>query len=516
MLLDSGLPKTFWAEAMSTAVYIQNRCTHRSTGNKTPEELWTGRKPSVQHIRIFGCKAYVYEQRGTKGKMEARAVPMIHIGYFRDKKAYRLYDPKRETFIASKDPKFLEQEKGAILLEKHKEDNIPVSTENEGITIFRGNENVERNHQEESRDGEDHDERHRYQNREGNLDETENEGRELNHIQNYQFQSQIRRSTRQTRQVEKLQIIPNAKSYQCEEEMIKEKIPQSYAEAINCKNRKKWEEAIEEELASHETMKTWKVVKRNPDMRVIKSRWVFSKKESEIDNTVRYKARLVAVGCTQSPGIDFDENYSPVLIKESLRMILAVANQRGMTLRQLDVKAVYLHGEIEEDIYMEIPAGMKGITTNNVCKLQKAIYGLKQSGREWNKTLDKILTNKGFKRLESDRCVYTLERGREMAILGVYVDDFLLAATNKTLTENIVRDMQKNLNVKDLGEPKMILGLRIRRDIKKQEISIDQESSIEELIEKFNMGTAKIAHSNGKKLAVGESERAQGDYRTNP
>ena len=176
------------------------------------------------------------------------------------------------------------------------------------------------------------------------------------------------------------------------------------------------------------------------------------KKKTRDDGTIeRYKARLVAQGFSQQPGLDYEETFCPVIRYESLRSLIAIAAQKDLQLHQLDVTTAFLNGQLEEEIFMKQPEGyvIKG-KEHMVCRLKKSIYGLKQSSRCWNATLHSHLLDMGFIQSTSDPCLY-MHSGGDPLYIGVYVDDMVLAgATDRKISE-VKQSLSKKLDVKDLG-----------------------------------------------------------------
>jgi len=143
--------------------------------------------------------------------------------------------------------------------------------------------------------------------------------------------------------------------------------------------------AIQDEMQSLEKNCTWELVNFPKEKKNIRCKWIFKRKEGiSPTEKARYKARLVAKGYSQIPGIDFDDVFSPVVKHSSIRALLSIVAMRDYELEQLDVKTAFLHGELEEDIYMDQPEGFVIPEKEHLmCKLKKSLYGLKQSPRQW-------------------------------------------------------------------------------------------------------------------------------------
>ena len=183
------------------------------------------------------------------------------------------------------------------------------------------------------------------------------------------------------------------------------KDPKSIDEARQSPEWPKWEKAVEAELTQLRNMGTWELTNPLPNRVPITNKWVFVKKFGKDGKLQKYKARLVARGFTQRPGMDYNETFSPVIHLETICTILAQAVKEDWETQQMDVKGAYLNGILKEEIYMKQPKGYDD-ETGRLCRLIKTLYGLKQSSHEWNKELNGQLKSKGFMRLHSDPCVY--------------------------------------------------------------------------------------------------------------
>jgi hypothetical protein len=142
----------------------------------------------------------------------------------------------------------------------------------------------------------------------------------------------------------------------------------------------------------------------------------------------------------------------------------------------MDVKTTFLHGDLEEEIYMKQPEGfaVKG-KKELVCKLKKSLYGLKQSPRMWYQKFDTYILGLGFSRSKVDHCVYSKLVGDHFIYVVLYVDDMLLIGNNKEIIKDVKTQLSSKFDMKDLGVANFILGMEIKRDSGKQETLVESE-----------------------------------------
>jgi len=172
------------------------------------------------------------------------------------------------------------------------------------------------------------------------------------------------------------------------------RFPTSVQEALKDEN---WIQAMNEEMSALEKNQTWEIVDRPLDKKSVGCKWVFSLKYKSDGTLDCYKARLVAKGYTQTYGVDYEETFAPVAKMNTVRIILSLATYFGWELQQFDVKNAFLHGNLEAEIYMEIPPGFESTKGGNkVCMLKKALYGLKQSPRAWFGRLTQVMISMGY------------------------------------------------------------------------------------------------------------------------
>jgi transposase InsO family protein len=269
--------------------------------------------------------------------------------------------------------------------------------------------------------------------------------------------------------------------------------PFTFKEAMESPDAEDWQQACQYELDALAKLKVWTLVDRPINRKAVKNRWVFKKKANGT-----FRARLVAKGFTQLEGVDFDETFSPVARFESLRLLLALATLEDWEIHQMDVKSAFLHGELEEEIYMEQPVGF--ITAgqeDKVCLLQKALYGLKQASRAWNLQFHGVLTELGFTRTYSDAGVYVYHHreGGDSLFVILYVDDITILGSSLHKINDLKKSLSSRYEMTDLGEIQSYLGVNITRDRANRTMMINQTDYICGVVERFGMTDANPVYT---------------------
>ena len=238
----------------------------------------------------------------------------------------------------------------------------------------------------------------------------------------------------------------------------------SFQEAMSSPIKTQWETAMELEMKSLSDNEVWELIELPKGCKLVGSKWVYKIKVDGDGYTERFNARLVAQGFTQTKGADYDETFSPVVRMESLQKVVGLAIQKKLKIHQLDVTTAFLNGKLQEEIYMKQPEGFvtKG-REHLVCRLKRSLYGLKQSSRCWYATLDQYLKELGVLQSDSDPCVY-IAAVDEMAIVGIYVDDIVIACGSEEQLKKFKSSICKRFNVKDLGKLHHFLGMKIVQD----------------------------------------------------
>jgi hypothetical protein len=209
---------------------------------------------------------------------------------------------------------------------------------------------------------------------------------------------------------------------------------------------------MQDELNSLKENNAWVLVNRPVDRKIIRCNWVFKVKRDEEGSVAHYKARFVAKGFTQQYGIDYCETFSPVIRHSSIRFLCSLAAQLDLEVDHLDVVTAFLQGDLHEEIYMSHPEGfvVEG-EEDKVCLLKRAIYGLKQSARNWNRKAHKVLIELGYKQSRHECCLYFKLGDDSVVIIALYVDDFFLFYNDNSEAKRLKMELSCHFHMKDLG-----------------------------------------------------------------
>ena len=443
MLEAKSLPKSLWAEAIMTAAYVMNRVQNKGD-SVTPHELWFGKKPDLSHLRTFGCAAYGLVPDEKRQKLDATSEALVFVGYTPTSKNYRLWEKGTKLIHVRKHVKFNEEESVAGVTRESRVKR-PVGRPKGSKNRTKQNDPDAGEAQEvippEESESDDHD------------SETTGERGSL------------------------FVMIPE---------------PKTAKEALVSKQKGEWMRAMEEEMNALLANQTWELVPLPAGKKAIDSKWVFKLKRSP-DSPPRYKARLVIRGFMQMQGVDFMETFAPVVRAESIRILMSIIAHEDLEACQIDVKTAFLNAPLKDQIYMMQPAEFDD-GTGRVCHLLKSLYGLKQGPLDWNQHLHGILSSIGFVQTDTDPCVYL--KGNERVIMGVYVDDLLLAARTKELLKSVIQSLEQKLEitVRDLS---VFVGYEVTRKREDGIIILSQVSYVENMLAAYGMDGCKGCKTPG-------------------
>lgn len=523
MISQSNLPTYFWAEAINTACYTQNRTLINKEHDKTPYEIMANKRPTLSYFHVFGAKCFVLKDGNEHlGKFDPKAEEGIFIGYSLEAKAYRIYMIKDQKVIESLNVTFddtklpsLQREKDSesLIIENLHEDFSDTEEEPEvdtGIINNNVNDSSPTNDsrittsrtQDASRSTTHYGESSvSASNNSGGAGEGSTSHTQHNYEQGETSRPYLPRQRVWSRDHPFELIIGDPESgvrtrRATEDEcnyagFISETEPKKVEDALKDPD---WVIAMQEELNQFERQKVWTLVPRPRNRSVIGTKWVFRNKLDEQGIVTRNKARLVAKGYSQEEGIDYDETYAPVARLEAIRMFLAFAAHQDFKVYQMDVKSAFLNGKLEEEVYVEQPPGFENPKLEDyVYYLFKALYGLKQSPRTWYDTLSEFLIENGFIRGVIDKTLFHKMHKKDMILVQVYVDDIIFGSTNDSLCKRFAKLMQSKYEMSMMGELTYFLGLQVSQ--KQNGIFIWQSKYIRDLLTKYHLEDSTPAHT---------------------
>lgn len=480
MIFDAKLGISYWGEAVNTAAYVINRSVSSTLVDNTPEGIWTGSEIDLSGMRIFGSPVMVHVPKQRRRKWDSKSTKMLFIGYGENVKGYRCIDSSTGRIVYSRDVVFMESNVEVI-------GSVPIDIDD--IVSVGEKNDAETESDDDYPDADDP----------PNASEQQAEPDEQNASNTSEasnapyapgasgLEGQApRRSSRIPRPIDFGRYGYVSYAAMIDETNVD---PNTVEEALSCADEPNWKAAMDSELQSLDENNTWTLVDLPSGRKAIRNKWVFKTKRDGEGNIVRHKARLVAKGCSQKYGIDYTETYSPVVRYTSIRYLIALAVKLGLHIDQMDAVTAFLQGDLNEEIYMMQPEGRTD-GTNRVCKLNKSMYGLKQSGRQWNKKLEKTLRSFGLQKSKVDPCVYFTKDKR--LIIAIYVDDILVFWKDATIRDRLKAALCGAFHMKDMGTAKQCVGLNITYD-GSGGIYLDQSKYARDILARFGMADCKPA-----------------------
>ncbi|CAI7806045.1 unnamed protein product [Closterium sp. NIES-54] len=491
LLRGMRLPNHQWPEAMDHAVMLHNLLSSSSLpNNASPHLLWIGKQGSTKMLRVFGCMVQYRPPSARAGRFSQRAQWGLHLGIERNYNAWKIFDVHSKETVAARDVIFYERLTLPTYLANLEEDRDPTGG-------FRGDR-----HFASAADEADWDE----QNVDNALEEAgplpycsmpipmddENHRESVNAETYFDLVDTGYVTPAEVNTNEAKRIGPNfipdpetgdEATYPADTTLPRytqsglqilglvtavhrtetPKEPATVQQALGGEHREKWREAIDKELEALKECNTLKVVPigvaRNKT--ILTGKWVFRVKKKADGTIDTFKARWVVRGFDQEHGRDFTETFAPVSRHTSLRILLAIAAMKKKKLRQIDVANAFLYAPIDAKIYVKLPHGSHG-EPNQVCQLQKSLYGIKQALRLWQQYLHARLTRIGFRQLPHDQGMYRLTKGDDYILSIVYVDDLLYIGSTDNVTTWFEGELQRDLTLTVSSTVMQYLGLNIQ------------------------------------------------------
>ncbi|GKD88467.1 putative ribonuclease H-like domain-containing protein, partial [Tanacetum coccineum] len=512
MLADSKLPTTFWAEAVNTACYVQNRVLIIKPHNKTPYELFLGRKHALSFMRPFGCPVTILN---TIDHLGSGPKWLFDIDALTKSMNYELVvagnqsngnTGTKECNDAGKVRVETVSGKDYILL--------PFLTQNPSFSSNSKDspdDGFKPSREKEKKDAEDP----RNEDSEDNVvDETVVYGCDddpnmlnLEEIVYSDDDEGIGAEADMTNLDTHIlaSLIPTTKIHKDHPFSAIEDQPQRFSKLSVCMflitsraqkdnpsiTRSKLDRSYARIASAVQVttsldlggFTTWK--------RTIGTKWVYKNKKDERGIVIRNKARLVAQGYTQKEGINYDEVFALVARIEAIRLFLAYASFKDFVVYQMDVKSAFLYGKIEEEVYVCQPPVFKDLEfPNRVYKIEKALYGLNQAPRAWYETLSTYLLDNGFQRGIIDKTLFIKKVKGDIILVQVYIDDIIFGSIKKNLCTEFKKLMHKKFQMSSMGELTFFLGLQVTQ--KNDGVFINQDKYVDEILKKFGFSTMKI------------------------
>jgi Reverse transcriptase (RNA-dependent DNA polymerase) len=516
MHLAAGLPKFLWTESVQHAVWLKNRTSTRALDGKTPYESMHREKPNLTDLPEWGTR--VFTLREDRGKLEAKADEGRWVGYSDESKGHRVYWPGKRRVTVERNIAFDE----SILV-------VPSDAQTEGEPTTQTSQGAARHDHLpaprtllppddppapqkdplegfEAPDPPDEPPQGRGQRvRKPSAyirDIADGAGSSTGRANAPMYPKGLPIPTGSMA----LAALEELEEASAEDERVTRRPlehamaastqsvgndPISLSDARSREDWPLWDASIKRELDQHATLRTWDLVEPPGGVNIVGSKLVFHYKHDANGNVVAHKTRLVAQGFTQTQGIDYNETFSPTAKLSAIRIIIAIAIRNDWELEQTDIDGAYLNAPITETIYMRQARGYETPGKEHyVCRLNRAIYGLKQSGREWYDMFCRIMYQFDFTRCETEHAVFHRYAGHEALIVAVDVDDLTMAGNSKGSIRRFKDELRTVLKIKDLGDLSWLLGIEVKRDRKLRTVSLSQRAYIEKIIERFNLQDA--------------------------
>ncbi|GJZ67365.1 retrovirus-related pol polyprotein from transposon TNT 1-94 [Tanacetum coccineum] len=523
MLADSLLPIPFWAEAVNTACYVQNRVLVTKPHNKTPYELLIGRTPIISFMRHFGCPVTILNTLDHLGKFNGKADEGFLVGYSINSKAFRVFNSRTRKVEENLHVKFLEykpnvagigpewlfdinsltnsmnyqpvsagnrtngyagsetnSDAGQAGKEKvldqeyillpllHTSSYVPSSSE-EAESSPKDNAGKKATEQPACDEGdalEDHPKM-------TNLEETG--------IFDDAYDDRDEGAEADYNNLEIIIPVSHIPSPRANKDHPKDQIIGEVHSAIQTRNMIKQSEGIEPNKT---------LVDLPYGKKAIGTEWVFKNKKDQRGIVVRNKTRLVAQGHRQEEGIDYDEVFAPVARIEAIRLFLAYVSFMDFIVYQMDVKSAFLYGTIGEEVYVFQPLGFVDPEfPNRVYKVEKALYGLHQAPRAKYETLSTYLLENGFRRGKIGKTLFIKKIKNDILLVQVYVDDIIFGSTKKSLSTEFEQLMHKRFQMSSMGELTFFLGLQVEQ--RKDGKFLNQNEYVYDILKKFGFSSVK-------------------------
>ena len=458
LLDEAQVHKKYWPEIICAATYLKNRSLTNTIEKKTPYEIFFRKRPNVRHLKLYGSKVFVRKPEQKRlSKWDKKADMGILLGY--SDVGYRVLINNR--IIVTRHVDIVEKNIKCINLNEGEPDYLVPS-----VSTLESSRGVDSDHENNVND---------------NVFESADEDDEVKTDKENVSLKTPRRSTRDRRSPIRY---PENSSNNIFVNYCRVDTPYTFEEAINSDDSKNWEIAMNQEIDCINRNETWKLVNKVKEKKILDVKWVYTRKLDD-----RYKARLVVRGFQQTDVVD--DIYAPVAKNQTLKILLSYCCKNSLKIEQMDVETAFLNGKVKTEVYVHQPKGYED-GTNRVYKLSKALYGLRESPRDWYECFDECITKVGFKRSNADLCLYKKGNENDEIYVLIYVDDLLICSKSKGKILSIKKLLMDRFKMKELGEIKEYLGVNIDYNYRKKELTLSQMKYIELLADKYKIQNSKL------------------------
>ncbi|GAA6016628.1 hypothetical protein JCM10207_000127 [Rhodosporidiobolus poonsookiae] len=514
-LSQSGAPKELWAEALLAFTFVKNRSPHAGIGGAVPLSLWRGRPARVDMLRVWGCRAWHTVTKG-RSKLDNKAIPLIFVGYVGDMAAYRLYDPHSKCTLRSRNTCFVKNEFPFLASSSlHGSPSGVITPADLGLSPVCEAGAMPARHAQLSTPAAHAPAmpaapaRPRHEpimpvTPPPHLDYTRavapsptppvlatpDSPDPINFLSD-PFSQEVEGL---------LAAVANHLEAGDDTFALPSSNPRNHREAARDPHSERWREGEQGEFESfRDEYNVFHAVSRSTvpaGAKILGCRFVYRRKKDQHGRVTGHKVRLVVQGFSQRPGVDFRETFAPVAKLISIRVLLSLAAQHRLHVHQADVDKAYLHGSLDEELYMRIPEGINDPSlAGKVLKLNRALYGLKQAGCVWNHHIHASLVALGYSRTRSDACVYVRCNGAALHYIALYINDLLFVSPSTAKVDGIKGGLKTEYGIKDLGEANFILGIQVHRRADGS-IFLSQRAYLEDVLLRLGQSGARTADTD--------------------
>jgi hypothetical protein len=266
--------------------------------------------------------------------------------------------------------------------------------------------------------------------------------------------------------------------------------PASFTEA---EHGPSWWKTMMEEMDSIEENGIYSLIDLPPGRKPIGVKCVFKVKRDEHGAMSKHKARLVVKDYVYRHGIDYDEVFTPVARLDSVCLLITLTVHEGWEVHHMDIKSAFINGDIQEEVYIEQPAGfIIAGKEHKVLKLKKALYGMHQAPRAWNAKLDDTLLSLGFQRTPSEHVVYVRWNDNVQLVVGVYVNDLIITGSDHDNIRSFKEEMAAAFKMSNLSLLHYYLSIEVKQSA--SGISLRQGAYVMKILERSDMTGCNLCH----------------------